>query len=65
MYKDTDLTAGQSLGLLQDGPWSDLRCFLHELAVKNSCFAQHVTFPNFLLDHLTKIRQSYRSSTGL
>ena len=28
-----------SLVLLQDGPRSDLSCFLHELAVENSCCA--------------------------
>ena len=51
-----------SLDLLQDGPRSDLRCFLHELAVEISCCAQYVIDPNFVLAHFTKIRQSDRST---
>ena len=31
-----------SFVLLQDGPWSDLRCFLHELAVEIFCCAQYI-----------------------
>ena len=54
------LTDCLSLELLQDGPRSDLCCYLHELAVEISCCAQYVIDPNFLLAHLTKIRQSDR-----
>ena len=49
-------TDSLSLVLLQDGPRSDLYCFLHELAVEISWCAQYVTDPNFLLSHFTKIR---------
>ena len=47
--------------ILQDSPRSDLRCFLHELAVEISCCAQYFIEPNFLLAHFTKIRQSDRT----